>query len=160
MPGSPAWQAGIVPGSRIVDWETRDAGASISASIGIYGMPSAWRAEVRICPGGARPRRARADFKVRPMVTVVDGDELPMLGIEPAFTNELASTAGLQVLSGRQRTAATQAGDRIAAINGQQVPMATKYRMLADSSRPVKLESSGSKKKMERLRLECEPCHA
>ena len=130
VPGSPAWRAGLVPGSRIValsqsgrtsehlrfDWDLRNA-------VGMSGGNEDLHLTVRMSDGDQQ------QVSVRPMVTVIDGTELPMLGIEPALTTQLAAEQpALKDSPAARAEPAFQGGDRIVAVGGQSV--ADGYQLL------------------------------
>jgi regulator of sigma E protease len=122
-PGSPAWRQGLQPGSRILqltasggksehlrwDWDLKNA-------VGMAGGKEDLQLVVR------NPDGIERSLSLRPMVTVIDGDEFPMLGIEPAIATKLgtkrATTPGYPADSAHP---ALQGGDRITAINGQPI---------------------------------------
>jgi len=123
VPGSPAWRAGLTPGSRIValndsatpsehlrfDWDLRNA-------VGMSGGHEDLQLTVQ------RPDGSQQPVSVRPMVTVIDGSEMPMLGIEPALTTELAPKQPVLSDSPAARVEpAFQGGDRLVAVNGESV---------------------------------------
>lgn len=123
IPGSPAWRAGLVPGSRIVslsesgrtsehlrfDWDLRNA-------VGMSGGHEDLHLAVRMPDGDQQT------VSVRPMVTVIDGTELPMLGIEPALTTRLGAKNPVVKESPAARAEpAFEGGDRVLAVNGQSV---------------------------------------
>jgi regulator of sigma E protease len=123
VPGSPAWQAGVEPGSRIIqlgengtindhlrfDWDLRNA-------VGLSGGKEDIAVRLRQADGTEK------QVTLRPMVTELEGQKIPMLGVEPATRNELSSK--LPVLEGypaSQVMPELKGGDRIVAINGHSV---------------------------------------
>jgi regulator of sigma E protease len=168
VPGSPAWQNGLATGDRIVqlgdsrksdhlrfDWDLRNA-------VGMAGGREDLHLVVRKRDGQEK------SVTLRPMVTVIDGDELPMLGIEPAMTNELsAKRPALTGYPAAQTQPALQGGDRIVAINGETVRNGNQLAVLlaVQVERPVTLAVERSAKvgkdtPPERLTITVQPNRA
>ncbi len=143
IPGSPAWRNGLTPGDRIVqlgtssrksdhlrfDWDLRNA-------VGMAGDREDLQLVVKKANG------KEESVSVRPMVTRLDGDELPMLGIEPATTTQLAAkTPVIPGYSASKATPALKGGDRIMAVDGEPIknPTHLLHILAARAKEPVTL---------------------
>ena len=59
---------------------------------------------------------------LRPMVTVLEGTEVPMLGIEPPITTRLSAKQPAATGSPAEKTEpALQGSDRVVAVNGRSI---------------------------------------
>lgn len=142
VPGSPAWRAGLQPGSRIVqigengkmsdylrfDWDLRNA-------VGLAGE-TGQVALVLQEPSGLR------QVRIRPMINTVDGHRIPMLGIEPARSTKLSSKMPVEKgLAAGRATPALEGSDRITAVNGESVKDGYHLQRLlvANAGKPVTL---------------------
>lgn len=144
VPGSPAWRAGLEPGSRIVqlgdrgrlsnhlrfDWDLRNA-------VGLAGGAEALPLLVRT-PDGRQIRRV-----LKPMVTMVQRHKAPMIGIVPAVMPVLGEKKPVVEGSPAARAIPSfQGGDRIRAVNG--VTVRDGYDLLrllsAHVCQPLKVE--------------------
>lgn len=143
VPGSPAWRHGFMPGDRIVqlgessrksdhlrfDWDLRNA-------VGMAGD----REDLQLVV--LKSNGKEEAVSLRPMVTRIEGDELPMLGIEPATTTQLApKTPAIPGYSATRATPALKGGDRILAVNGEQIQNRVQLSRIlaAQSDKPLTL---------------------
>jgi regulator of sigma E protease len=123
VPGSPAWSAGVEERSLIVqlgansqpsdhlrfDWDLRNA---VGLSGGKEDIP------IRVRKNNGQ----EYDLRIRPMLTKLQGHEIPMLGVEPAIEPVLnTQEPTIEGFPAARARPPLQGGDRIVAVNGESI---------------------------------------
>ena len=126
IPGSPAWEAGLTPGSRIIqigngrksdklrfDWDLSNGGVGLAQDQ--EDLPLLLR----------MPDGEEVQFKIRPKMTQRSKGRIPMIGIATAKT--LTVGEAYPHSSADEATPAFEKNDRVVAVDGQSVNNAYEF---------------------------------